>query len=80
MMLHHICPRMPKRTCPGWINNVGSSFKNVVQPNPDVTLTTYPSTKGLKRGGGRSGQFMGNRKLVALGVWRSKGFTSTIWS
>ncbi|KAK2552743.1 hypothetical protein P5673_026180 [Acropora cervicornis] len=63
-----------------WINNVGSSFKNVVQPNPDVTLTTYPSTKGLERGGGWSGQFMGNRKLVALGVWRSKGFTSTIWS
>lgn len=27
-----------------WINNVGSSFKNVVQPNPDMTLTTDPST------------------------------------
>ena len=55
-----------------WINNVDSSFKKIVQPNPDMTLTTDASTKGW-------GQFMENRKLVALGVWRSKGSILTIW-
>ena len=29
-----------------WINNVDSSFKKIVQPNPDMTLTTDASTKG----------------------------------
>ena len=56
-----------------WIANVDFSFKKVLPPNPDITLTTDASTKDL-------GQFMGKRKLVALGVWRSKGFISTIWS
>ena len=29
-----------------WIRNVDSSFKKIVQPNPDMTLTTDVSTKG----------------------------------
>ena len=29
-----------------WINNVDSSFKKIVQPTPDMTLTTDASTKG----------------------------------
>ena len=29
-----------------WINNVDSSFKKIVQPNPDMTLTTDASIKG----------------------------------
>ena len=29
-----------------WINNVDSSFKKIVQPNPDMTLTSDASTKG----------------------------------
>ena len=35
-----------------WINNMDSSFKKIVPPNPDMTLTTDTSTKGWGRSKG----------------------------
>ena len=54
-----------------WINNAGSSFENVVQPNPDMTLTTDPSTW---RGGGGVGAVYGEEKTGGTWSLEEQGF------
>ena len=29
-----------------WVDNIETAFKNILVPNPDLTLTTDASTKG----------------------------------
>ena len=50
-----------------WIRNVDSSFKKIVQPNPDMTLTTDASTKGW-------GAVYGEQKTGGLWSLEEQGF------
>ena len=68
MMRCYICPRTPiKADLSWWIRNVDSSFKKIVQPNPDMTLTTDASTKGW-------GAVYGEQKTGGLWSLEEQGF------
>ena len=55
-------------------NNVDSSFKRIVQPNPDMSLTTDALTKGW-------GQFMGTENWWPLEFGGARvSYYVTIWS
>ena len=51
------------------------SFKNIMETNPDLTITTDASNTGWGRRGGGGGQFVREHEVEAFGVWKNNLLT-----